>query len=37
MAELARNKRKREIKDIEKKEKKVVLRNVLNFVEILKY
>ena len=34
MAQLARNKRKREMKDIENMEKKVVVRNVLNFVEI---
>ena len=34
MAQLARNKRKREMKDIENIEKKVVVRNVLNFVEI---
>ena len=34
MAQLARNKRKREMKNIETMEKKVVVRNVLNFVEI---
>ena len=34
MAQLARNKRKREMQDIENMEKKVVVQNVLNFVEI---
>ena len=34
MAQLARNKRKREMKYIENIEKKVVVQNVLNFVEI---
>ena len=34
ISQLARNKRKREMKNIETMEKKVVVRNVLNFVEI---
>ena len=34
MEQLARNKRKREIEDIKNIEKKIVVRNVLNFIEL---